>query len=151
VKQGMGASASAETGSRASTEPVARLGPTGFDPARVRVTAADFNGATWDGSPFSHVPPWLEASLRLGSITIKKDDRDYALWAVETPSGAQIAGPGDDIVCADGHLSVQKDAYLAIAMEAATADETPKSGSAGTAIARAVGIAQPPAAKGRSE
>jgi hypothetical protein len=82
------------------------------DESRVRVTAADFNGRDWDGSPFSHVPAWLEAALRLGSIAIKADDRDYALWAVETPSGTKIAEPGDDIICADGHYDVQHEAYL---------------------------------------
>jgi hypothetical protein len=88
----------------------------GGDPFRVRVTAADFNGSSWDGSPFSHVPNWLETALRLGSITIKADDRDYALWAVETPSGTKIAGPDDEIVCIDGHLDVRKDSWLAAAL-----------------------------------
>jgi hypothetical protein len=97
----------------------------GFDPSRVRVTATDFNGQSWDGSPFSHVPPWLEVALRAGAITVKADDRDYALWAVETPSGTKIAEPGDDIVCMDGHIDVQKDRWIdAIATEARRATDS---------------------------
>jgi hypothetical protein len=82
------------------------------------VTAADFNGNDWDGSPFNHVPQWLETALRRGTITIKEDDRDYALWAVDTPEGIKVAEPGDDIVCLDGHFEVHKDSYLASAIEA---------------------------------
>jgi hypothetical protein len=83
------------------------------DLLRVRVTAADYNGSTWDGSPFDHIPRWLEVALRSGAIGIRQDDRDYALWTVETPSGTKVAEPGDDIVCADGHLDVQKESWLA--------------------------------------
>lgn len=104
-------------------------GPAGFDPSRVRVTAADYNGATWDGCPFSHIPKWLESALRLGAVQVVADDRDYALWSVETSSGPQIAEPGDDIVCQDGHLGVQKDSYLAAIATEARRAETLKDGS----------------------
>ena len=131
-RKNMGASADAETG------------PSGFDPARVRVTAADYNGQSWDGSPFNHVPKWLEMALRQGAITIKEDDRDYALWAVETPSGTKIAEPGDDIVCLDGHLDVRKESWLAAIAAGARSGETPQEArSEGRPERRCKRIAQP--------
>jgi hypothetical protein len=106
------------------------------------VTAADFNGNDWDGSPFNHVPQWLETALRRGTITIKEDDRDYALWAVDTPEGIKVAEPGDDIVCLDGHFEVHKDSYLASAIEARRAIDAEGGVVAGESAASEAGDAQ---------
>ncbi len=75
----------------------------------VTVRAADFNGSSFDSSPFSEIPVWLEAALETGGVTIKPDDRDYALWAVTTPAGVVVAEPGDNIVrSGNGELHVHK-------------------------------------------
>ena len=60
----------------------------------VQITAADFNGKTWDGSPFSEKPNWLEKALRTGEVSVHPDNRDYAMWKIKTLSGPVIAGPG---------------------------------------------------------
>lgn len=68
----------------------------------VQITAADFNGRTWDGSPFKlengEVPEWLGMALDNGDIKVHPDDRDYAMWAIQTLEGTMIAGPGDYII-----------------------------------------------------
>ena len=64
----------------------------------VRVTAADFNGSSFDGCPFDHVPQWLIDAESAGNIQIYPADRDYALWKVRTSKGIQIAEPGDHII-----------------------------------------------------
>ncbi len=74
----------------------------------VRVTAADFNGHDWDGSPFdpAPAPDWFRAEL--GNAVKLSDGNhctDYAVWSV---NGVE-AWPGDYIVRADdGTLSVVK-------------------------------------------
>lgn len=79
------------------------------DILRVRVTAADFNGQTWDGSPFDPAPApiWLQEAIRKYLITpSEKHATDYAVWDVE---GAGEAWPGDHIVLkADGMFAVVK-------------------------------------------
>lgn len=75
----------------------------------VTVTAADFNGSSFDGSPFSSVPSWLLGAEKSGTLALYPDDRDYALWKVRTASGDVIAEPGDQIVHeGNGVLSVRK-------------------------------------------
>lgn len=70
----------------------------------VKVTAADFNGESFDGSPFSEVPQWLEDAINSKAVTIHPSDRDYALWRINTledgPNGEakHIAEPGDWII-----------------------------------------------------
>lgn len=70
----------------------------------VQVTAADFNGSTFDGRPFSDYPAWLCDALNAGTIAIEPSDRDYALWRVNTTEDgpdaqvAHIAEPGDWII-----------------------------------------------------
>lgn len=70
----------------------------------VQVTAADWNGSSFDGRPFSDIPDWLEDALKSEEITIHPSDRDYALWRVNTledgPKGEakHIAEPGDWII-----------------------------------------------------
>lgn len=70
----------------------------------VQITNADFNGSTFDGSPFSETPDWLETALQSGVVSIYRDDRDYARWQIKTledgPSGEakHVADPGDWII-----------------------------------------------------
>lgn len=65
----------------------------------VRVTAADFNGRTFDGCPFDEVPEWLTDALDTGVLNIIPDDRDYAIWGINTLEGVMRAEPGDYIIC----------------------------------------------------
>ena len=67
---------------------------------RVRITAADFNGRTWDGNPFSPpAPHWLCLAVLAGEVTPHtRGSTDYARWDVKTPDGVVDAGPGDWIV-----------------------------------------------------
>ena len=70
----------------------------------VQVTAADYNGKNWDGSPFSDMPKWLLKALKTGVVTVEPSTTDYALWRVGTledgPDGQakHIASPGDWII-----------------------------------------------------
>ena len=65
----------------------------------VRITAADFNGKTFDSSPFSEMPDWLEKALQNGTIKISNTNcTDYAEWAIDTLEGTMIAGPDDYII-----------------------------------------------------
>ena len=59
----------------------------------VKVTAADFNGINWDGSPFSALPEWLREAIEQGIVSVEPSNTDYARWRVVT-----VAGPGDKIV-----------------------------------------------------
>jgi hypothetical protein len=64
---------------------------------RVKVTAADFNGREWDGSPFdpAPAPAWLMEAIEAGDITVSPShSTDYAVWDV---FGAGEAWPGDFI------------------------------------------------------
>lgn len=73
--------------------------------AGIKVTAADYNGETWDGAPL--VPTRIsrevfEKLLSNGDIVIRPNtDTDYSLWNVKTKSGICVAGPGDFISVAD--------------------------------------------------
>lgn len=78
---------------------------------RVRITAADFNGQTWDGSPFSDAPNWLLSAIEGGMIRAHtRGSTDYARFHVTTPEGVVDAGPGDEIVRA-GTGSLQVEVY----------------------------------------
>jgi len=76
------------------------------------VTAADFNGSTFDGNPL--VPSNHESSLRLGALITsdqiviqQTNGTDYATWKVATKDGEVIASPGDFIeILTDGTLRV---------------------------------------------
>ena len=69
------------------------------EPDRVRITAADFNGRTWDGSPFSDEPNWLLSAVEGGMIREHtRGSTDYARFDVTTAEGVVDAGPGDEIV-----------------------------------------------------
>lgn len=86
----------------------------------VRITAADFNGESWDGSPFSVLPGWLHDAIQLGAVTPHtRGHTDYAEWDVVLGSGKGVisAGPGDWIIRrANGDLSVvpEQDAFILI-------------------------------------
>lgn len=88
----------------------------------VRVTAADFNGKDWDGSPFSAMPDWLATAVKGGSITPHtRNSTDYAEWDVVTSKGTISAGPGDWIIRRErGDLSVvdEADAFILINLRA---------------------------------
>jgi hypothetical protein len=65
----------------------------------VRVTAADYNGATWDGVPFSELPPWLvDAVVTRKIVPVTPGDTDYAEWEIQTLEGKMLASPGDWII-----------------------------------------------------
>lgn len=77
--------------------------PPPVPPNAVRVMAADFNGRTFDGCPFSDAPEWILTAIKTGAIALMNADLDYALWRV----GEVIAVPGDLIMReADGTLRV---------------------------------------------
>lgn len=65
----------------------------------VCIVAADFNGRSFDGLPFSAMPEWLSARLcdetiRIGGL----GHTDYARWIVPTNIGLILCEPGDWIV-----------------------------------------------------
>ncbi|MDR9777227.1 hypothetical protein RJJ65_32230 [Rhizobium hidalgonense] len=71
----------------------------------VQVTAADFNGSTFDGFPFSEFPDWLRDAVKREEVTVHPShETDYALWRINTledgPNGEakHIAEPGDWII-----------------------------------------------------
>jgi hypothetical protein len=65
----------------------------------VQITAADYNGATWDGSPFSAGPTWILELVKNGGISPDTPNHtDYAEWWVQTPQGKVLATPGDWII-----------------------------------------------------
>jgi len=75
----------------------------------VKVTTADFNGFSWDGFPFDSNPPALLILALLGKLKLRPDDRDYALFDVETTrDGVVIAEPGDEIHIDRSGISVRK-------------------------------------------
>lgn len=77
--------------------------------SRVRVTAADFNGRDWDGSPFdpAPAPDWLMVAIKAGDITVSPSHcTDYAVWLVRD---AGEAWPGDFIKPNDdGTFSIER-------------------------------------------
>lgn len=97
----------------------------------VQVTAADFNGQTWDGSPFSVRPDWLMDAIKAGKIMPHtRGSTDYAQWDVATKSGATVnATPGDWIIRRErGDLSVvdERDAFILINLRAPVRDDNPE-------------------------
>lgn len=107
----------------AKNVPIKRYGeydPSGADRAEiaVRITAADFNGEFFDGSPFSAKPDWLLNAVRNKMIVCHtRGSTDYAQWDVLTSRGTINATPGDWIVRREkGDLSVveAQDAFVLI-------------------------------------
>lgn len=80
----------------------------------VRVTSADFNGHSWDGSPFSSMPDWLaEAIKRAEVVPVTPNCTDYAEWQIKTFEDGKdgqvkhIASAGDYII-----RGIQGELYL---------------------------------------
>jgi hypothetical protein len=64
----------------------------------VTVTAADWNGRSFDGCPFSETPEWLMEAVTSGKINADTpNDTDYAEWWIDTPEGRRLASAGDII------------------------------------------------------
>jgi hypothetical protein len=78
------------------------------DRSEVEVLFTDFNGSSWDGSPFSHCPPWLMAAITTQRIVPVPDDRDYSPFNVQTKDGPVIAYCGDRIGFDGEHLYVKR-------------------------------------------
>ena len=93
----------------------------------VRVTAADFNGVSFDGSPFSCLPQWLKDALADGALFMHcGGERDYATWGIVTHSGIVNAEPGDYILRRErGDLSVvpAEDAHILINLRPPVEDQ----------------------------
>lgn len=68
----------------------------------VRITAADYDGHTWNGSPFAVAggerPEWLSRALEDGTLQVQPSGTGHAMWAIRTTEGTMIAGPGDWII-----------------------------------------------------
>jgi hypothetical protein len=71
----------------------------------VQITAADFNGRTWDGAPFNDDPAWLMEAIRSGEIApVTHNHTDYAEWEIRTLEDGNdgralhVATPGDWII-----------------------------------------------------
>jgi hypothetical protein len=71
----------------------------------VQVTAADYNGHGWDGSPFSDSPDWLVEAFNKGYLVpVTPNSTDYAEWEVRTLEDGEdgrakhVATPGDWII-----------------------------------------------------
>lgn len=84
----------------------------------VQVKAADFNGSSFDGRPFSTMPKWLLDAIMANVITPNtRRHTDYADWDVVTCRGTLTARPGDWIILREyGDLSVieEEDAHILI-------------------------------------
>lgn len=65
----------------------------------VRVTAADWNGDTWDGNPFTEIPLWLHQAMEQEEVSlVREKGYDYARWRIGKTETQGIAGPGDYII-----------------------------------------------------
>lgn len=75
----------------------------------VEVKAAAFNGAEFDGCPFSDLPEWLTLLETRKQIGVARSDTDYAVWSLEDNPEQErmiandedhplLAWPGDLIV-----------------------------------------------------
>lgn len=77
----------------------------------VEVTAADWNGTSWDGSPFNPTPKWVVDVVSEGKVQMLVTGHDYVVWNVKTDKGMVLAEPGDVIrLNLSGSLSVLKEA-----------------------------------------
>jgi hypothetical protein len=83
----------------------------------LRVTAADFNGKDFDGTPLEVISDCDDQKViqqakqleKEGRFTINlSGDTDYAKWNVKTSNGIVVAEPGDVISYLGGVLTVQK-------------------------------------------
>lgn len=79
---------------------------------RVTITAVDWNGTSFDGSPFEPAEcAWILPFIQSGHVAPYQDygSRDYMIWSVLTPGGRLIAYPGDQIHHIDGNLVLTQD------------------------------------------
>lgn len=102
------------TGAASSGQPKPYIRPVIRENA-VAVTAADFNGSSWDGSPFrfasKEAPKWLIQALESGQIKVSdvSGSTDYAVWDVDCRGGIVRALPDDQIEHrTDGSLIVHE-------------------------------------------
>ena len=57
----------------------------------VQITAADWNGDTFDGCPFSKVPDWLMHVLKNGRVTpVDRNSTDYTDWKIINKWGNEL-------------------------------------------------------------
>jgi hypothetical protein len=88
----------------------------------VRITAADFNGQSFDGSPFvfdgDKEPEWLFEAIRNNQIVIDRSGaRDYARFTVKGDDDNDVVvGPGDYIVHHNGKLFGLRGEFVKVAM-----------------------------------
>lgn len=77
-------------------------------PGALKIINTDWNGRTFDGSPFRGEPAWLQDVITSGAINISDvTDRDYAVFDVVTAGGVVRAFPGDQITLeSDGFLRI---------------------------------------------
>lgn len=67
-------------------------------PGSIRIINTDWNGRTFDGSPFRGEPDWMPDAISSGAIKVSDvGDRDYAVFDVLTEEGVVRAFPGDQI------------------------------------------------------
>jgi len=76
----------------------------------VTVKATDFNGTSFDGSPFSSTPKWLQTLEDEGRLRVVQDGQctDYANWEIKNGDVWEHATPGDRILNENGNISVVK-------------------------------------------
>ncbi len=78
----------------------------------IGVTAADYNGREFDGSPFEDNPQWLKDAVQAGKVYVASShETDYAVWGVKQSDEPDLqAWPGDQIAYfpGTGKLSVIK-------------------------------------------
>jgi len=96
----------------------------------VQVTAADWNGATWDGCPFKgdqSANTWLIEAMRDGILRpVLPNGTDYAEWEIKTLEGTMLATPGDWIIRGiKGELYPCKPDIFAMTYELAAAPVPP--------------------------
>lgn len=78
---------------------------------KAEVTAADFNGKSFDGSPFLITPYSANSDFTQHIISgdIKIDRMtctDYAIWLIKTEKGVERVGPGDIVTKRNDKLIV---------------------------------------------
>lgn len=92
----------------------------------VRVQAADYNGFSFDGDPFSEIPEWIRVAMAQDVVVPVAQDTDYAVFDVRTIEGVMRAQPGDWIIRGvEGELYPCKDSVFQATY--AVASRTPDS------------------------
>lgn len=104
-----------------------------FGEIAVQVKAADYNGISFDGCPFSALPEWLLNAIDDKRMLISSGrETDYAEWHVfsDLDDGSySVASPGDWIIRREnGSLSVvdHEDAFILINLRPPVINENEK-------------------------